>query len=265
MIVDMNAASATEVVDEFREKLPGLVHLHIAKALPRPAATNFGIEHATSDKITIFDDDNLYDTDQVNILVRGLEETSADLVYTGVRRTTYNDAGELIDVKTWHEPYDFGQLLKRNYIHGVGTAFRKSVWAKLGGFDERFAVYEDYDCLLRVASTGRIERLPDVAGESRSLTGIIGLQNHATETLNVERCLAGIYWAHRNLFFPPGARLAGYSAQLRYKGIVKGKSRRADIINTAAFSLKLAKNLLGWWYQNLNNERPQCLQLTKRP
>jgi glycosyltransferase involved in cell wall biosynthesis len=255
VIVDMNAAGATEVIDEFREKLPSLVHLHVGKLFKRPTANNFGIQHATSDKITILDDDNLYDPNQVDILVRGLEETGADLVYTGVRRTTYNDAGELIDVKIWHEPFDFGQLLRRNYIHGVGTAFRKSTWARLGGFDERFAVYEDYDCLLRVASTGRIEHMPDVAGESRSFTGIVGLQNHARETVNVERCQAGIYWVHRDLFFPPGARLAGYSAQLRSKGVVKDKSRRADIINAAVFSLRLAKNLLGWWYHNLNNEK----------
>jgi hypothetical protein len=132
----------------------------------------------------------------------------------------------------------------------VGTAFRKDAWERIGGFDERFAVYEDYDILLRITISGRIERLPEITGESRSFTGIIGLQNHATETETVNRCLAGLYWKHRNLFFPRGQRLKGYANQLRAKGIIKGTSRRNDVAGTAVFSARMIKNLVSWWRHN---------------
>src|SRR5712692_6999175 len=122
VVVDMNTRAATDVIEQFRHTLPRAVHLHVGKLLNRPAATNLGIRRATSDKITVLDDDNLYHPRQVEILVDGLEQTGADLVYTGVRRTTYNSTGELIDVTVWHEPFDFAQLLSRNYIHGVGAA-----------------------------------------------------------------------------------------------------------------------------------------------
>jgi glycosyltransferase involved in cell wall biosynthesis len=250
VVVDMSNGAANEVITRFSERLASVLHIRPEQLLNRPAASNFGIRHATADKITILDDDNLFDSNQVEILVRGLEETNADLVYTGVRRTTYNEAGELVDTTIWHEPYDFAKLLTRNYVHGVGTAFRKDAWERIGGFDERFAVYEDYDTLLRIAVTGRIERLPEITGESRSFTGIIGLQNHATETQTVNRCLAGLYWKHRNLFFPRGQRLRGYANQLRAKGIIKGASRRNDIVGTTVFSARIIKNLVSWWHHN---------------
>jgi glycosyltransferase involved in cell wall biosynthesis len=250
VVVDMSNGAANEVITQFSERLPSVLHTQPEQLLNRPAASNFGIRCATANRITILDDDNLFDPNQVEILVRGLEETGADLVYTGVRRTTYNDAGELVDLKIWHEPYDFAKLLTRNYIHGVGTAFRKDAWERIGGFDERFAVYEDYDILLRIATTGRIERLPEITGESRSFTGIIGLQNHATETETVNRCLAGLYWKHRDLFFPRGQRLKGYATQLHAKGIIKGTSRRNDMVGTTVFSTRMIKNLVSWWHHN---------------
>lgn len=250
VVVDMSGGAANQVITQFSERLPSVLHIRPEQLLNRPAASNFGIRHATAERITILDDDNLFDPNQVAILVRGLEATNADVVYTGVRRTTYNQASELVDTKIWHEPYDFAKLLTRNYIHGVGTAFRKDAWERIGGFDERFAVYEDYDILLRIAKSGRIERLPEVTGESRSFTGIIGLQNHATETETVNRCLAGLYWKHRNLFFPRGQRLKGYANQLRAKGIIKGTSRRNDVAGTAVFSARMIKNLVSWWRHN---------------
>jgi glycosyltransferase involved in cell wall biosynthesis len=250
VIVDMSNGAAHEVIAQFSERLSLVLHPQPEQLLNRPAASNFGIRYATADKITILDDDNLFDPNQVEILVRGLEETSADLVYTGVRRTTYNEAGDLVDTKIWHEPYDFAKLLTHNYIHGVGTAFRKDAWERIGGFDERFAVYEDYDILLRIALNGCIERLPEITGESRSFTGIIGLQNHATETETVNRCLAGLYWKHRNLFFPRGQRLSGYANQLQAKGIIKGASRGNDIVGTTVFSARMLRNLVSWWRHN---------------
>ena len=250
VVVDMSSGVANEVITQFSERLPSVLHTRPEELLNRPAASNFGIRHATADRITILDDDNLFDPDQVAILVRGLEQTGADVVYTGVRRTTYDEARDLVDTKIWHEPYDFAKLLKRNYIHGVGTAFRKDAWERIGGFDERFAVYEDYDILLRIAATGHIERLPEITGESRSFTGIIGLQNHATETETVNRCLAGLYWKHRDLFFPRGQRVKAYAIQLRAKGVIKGTSRRHDLVGTTVFSARMIKNLVSWWRHN---------------
>ena len=250
VVVDMSNGAANEVVTQFSSKLPSLLHTQPEQLLNRPAASNFGIRHANADRITILDDDNLFEPNQVAILVRGLEETKADVVYAGVRRTTYNEAGELVDTKIWHEPYDFAKLLDRNFIHGVGTAIRKDAWERVAGFDERFAVYEDYDLLLRIAATGRIELLREVTGESRSFTGVIGLQNHATETETVNRCLAGIYWKHRHLFFPRGRRLEGCANQLRAKGIIKGTSRRNDFVGAVVFSARMTRNLVSWWRHN---------------
>src|SRR5262245_55847155 len=84
VVVDMNRSRASSVLDAFRQTLPGLVHLQVGKLLNGPSATNLGIRNASSDKIAILDDDNLYDRSHIESLVEGLEGTGADLVYTGV-------------------------------------------------------------------------------------------------------------------------------------------------------------------------------------
>src|SRR5205807_2474126 len=154
------------LLEEFGGRLPRVRHLHVGGPLPGPEATNRGIQTAAADKIAILDDDNLYDPTHLEVLSEGLERTGADLVYTGVRRATYTRSGRLVDVEVWHRQYDFTQLLFGNYVHTVGTAFWKRTWERLGGFDPRFPVYDDYEFLLRVGATGHIARLPEVTAES---------------------------------------------------------------------------------------------------
>ena len=201
LVVDMNQSSATEVLHPFHETLSQLIHLRVGKLLNGPSATNLGIRNASSDKIAVLDDDNLYDRTHVGVLIDGLERTGADLVYTGVRRTTYTPEGKLVDLKECCDPFDFHRLLKSNYIHTVGTAFCKATWARLGGFDPRFPIWDDWEFLLRVGATGRIEFLPSVTAESRSFTGQPGVQNHVfRERRHVGRVMAGIHWLHRDLY-----------------------------------------------------------------
>src|SRR5437660_7531382 len=178
VVVDMNQSSATEVLKSFYQTLPRLIHLHVGKLLNGPSATNFGIRNANADKIAVLDDDNVFDPTHIEVLVDGLQRTGADLVYTGVRRTTYTPEGALLDLKEYCDPFDFNRLCRGNYIHTVGTAFWRATWERLGGFDPRFPVLDDYEFLLRVGSTGRIEFLSSITAESRSFTGKPGIQNH---------------------------------------------------------------------------------------
>src|SRR5438270_6487491 len=148
VVVDMNEGGVAPLLERFRGRLPRVRHLPVGRPLAAPEATNRGIRHAAAEKIAILDDDNLYDPTHLEVLSDGLERTGADLVYTGVRRATYTRSGQPVDVAVWHRPYDFTQLLFGNYIHTAGTAFWKRTWERLGGFDPRFPVGEDYEFLL---------------------------------------------------------------------------------------------------------------------
>jgi glycosyltransferase involved in cell wall biosynthesis len=249
VIVDMSwKGDAASVLEHFRKRLPQVKHLPAGKPLSRGEALNQGIRAASADKIAILDDDNLYDPTHLEVLVEGLERTGADLVYTGARRTTHTRDGHLIEVVRWHHPYDFTQLLFRNYILTVGTAFWKRLWEGLGGYDPRFPVYEDYEFLLRAGAAGRIESLPAVTAESRSFTGQPGRANHSFETRHTRRCRAGIYWVHRNLFFSPKRRAAyaAYSAHVKAKMKRASGSRGGVLIRWLLLCGEMGLGLLDW-------------------
>lgn len=249
VVVDMSReGDASAVLGRFRERLPRVVHIPAGRPLSRGEALNRGIRAASADKIAILDDDNLYDPTHLEVLVGGLERTGADLVYTGARRTTHTRDGRLIEVVSWHHAYDFTRLLFRNYILTVGTAFWKRTWERLGGYDPRFPVYEDYEFLLRVGATGRIESLPAVTAESRSFTGQPGRANHSFETRHTRRCRAGIYWVHRNLFFSPRRRAAyaAYSSHLKAKVEEARGSRGRVLTRWLLLCAEMGVGLLDW-------------------
>ncbi|MGA3020854.1 MAG: glycosyltransferase [Candidatus Micrarchaeales archaeon] len=52
-------------------------------------------------------------------------------------------------------------LIGKPSIIGSNFAIRKNIFEKIGGFDEKFMTYEDYDLSLRIRKTGRIEYLND--------------------------------------------------------------------------------------------------------
>jgi glycosyltransferase involved in cell wall biosynthesis len=250
VVVDMSRQGhASSVLKHFGGRLPYVRHLPVGRPSSRGEALNQGISAASADKIAILDDDNLYDPTHLEVLVDGLERTGADLVYTGARRTTYTRDGNLIEVVRWHHPYDFTRLLFRNYILTVGTAFRKQMWERLGGYDARFPVYEDYEFLLRAGAAGRIESLPAVTAESRSFTGRPGRANHSFETRHTRRCRAGIYWVHRNLFFSPKRRAAyaAYSAHMKGKLNNPGGSRGGVLIRWLLLCGEMGVGLLDWY------------------
>lgn len=249
IVVDMNKGSVAPILESFRKRLPQVRHLPVGRPIVGPEATNRGIRHAAADKIAILDDDNLYDPTHLEVLSEGLERTRADLVYTGVRRTTYTRSGDLVDVTVWHRPYDFTQLLVGNYIHTAGTAFWKRTWERLGGFDPRFPIYDDYEFLLRVGAAGRIERLAAVTAESRCFTGKPGVQNHALYARRqIRRCQAGIYWLHRDLFLSPERRRAAEAASSKSKAATARHSRGRALLRRLIFRGEMAANLLGWWW-----------------
>src|SRR6478736_1699534 len=172
----MSEGSMTSIVEEMRAPLPIVRHLRLKPARSRPAALNHGIESASGRLITILDDDNLWEPDHLGNIVGNFN--GADLVYTGVRIQTLTPEGELIQERTHYLPFDFGRLLKSNFIFTVATAFRRALWDEVGRYDEWFPVYEDWEFLIRATH----------------------LREHsANEPDECARCRTALQWKHRHL------------------------------------------------------------------
>ncbi len=234
IVVDMSSGKAEPMIARAASGISRLRRLAIRRRLTRPAALNLGIRAATAPAIAILDDDNVYDREHLDVLLAGLASTRADYVYTGVRHVTFAPDGRALATRAVAIPFRFDQLLFSNFIYATGSAYRRAIWERVGGYDERFAVFEDWDFLIRVGRAGSIVHLPVVSGESRKYTGADGVAGFQREIDAVRRCHAGIHWKHRRLYD------RGLRREL--KAVFAGHCRRRVPARTGL----LAATLLGW-------------------
>lgn len=237
IVVDMSGGGHAAALAHFATVLPSLRIVALPPSA-RPAALNAGIAAAAAPVIGILDHDNLYDPEQVDLFLNGLASTNADYVYTGVDEATYTRDGRWMASRRTGRPFSFDDLVGGNYIHATGSAFLRSLWERVGGYDPRFDVLEDWDFLLRAAGVGTISYLGCVAGESRKFTGIEGRSMFELETASVRRCKAGIYWKHRRLYLRQFIRRMSGPNPLR-------RARRA---------LTHLRGLGAWLVHNLRND-----------
>jgi hypothetical protein len=200
VIIDMSGGAAGPVIDLWKTSVPNLTHLPLPGRVGRSDALNLGVTRSTAPAFAILDDDNVYTPAHVDTLVNGLAATSADLVYTGILRQTLTPDGRVVHEESKHTPFDRDHLLFGNFIYATGTACRRDIWQRVGGYDARFAVYEDWEFLIRVAGAGRIAALPVISGISRSFTGDPARPSHHDEAEDCARCAAGLFWTHRDKY-----------------------------------------------------------------
>ncbi len=236
VVVDMGPRPIQHVLEASRDRIPALRHLRIGRRLDRPIALNYGIERAGGEAIAVLDDDNRYEPSHLGTLEEGLTSTGADLVYAGVRRETRTPAGDLAHVDVFHQTrFDYARLLAENFIYTSSMAFRKTIWQRVGGYDGRFPVYEDWDFLIRVGRIGRIQAVGGYTAVSRSFTGQPGLPEHHREK-DCQRCWVGLMWRHRRL----RRRL------LRDRGeLLEAEGRHLPRYGVRRKDLRL---LIDWWW-----------------
>jgi glycosyltransferase involved in cell wall biosynthesis len=199
VVVDMSGGACDPVLAQIAPRLPSLRVVTLPRS-PRPKALNAGIAAASAPAIGILDDDNLYDPEQIELLLAGLASTGASYVYAGVRDTTYDADGRRIAARETVRPFTLDALLSGNFIYATGSAFRKGLWEDAGGYDERLEVLEDWDLLIRARQCRSIESLGLVACESRMFSGIAGASTFHRELARVCLCYLTIHWKHRRLY-----------------------------------------------------------------
>ncbi len=198
VVVDMSGGAAATVL---KDQPLRLVHLEIGgRPLNRAVALNRGIQRAAGGAIAVLDDDNCWEPAQAATLVAQLAASPADLVYTGVQRRTYTAAGEFLHEERIQTEFDFARMLWRNFIYTSACAFRKEAWARVGGFDPRFHVYEDWEFFIRLSRAGKVASGEEFGAISRKFTGVPGRSAHDAEIFTRAACLAALYWKHRALY-----------------------------------------------------------------
>src|SRR5262249_12064221 len=164
-----------------------------------PAALTTGVAAADGSQMALADDDTVWEPPHVGSVLRGVAESRADVAYTGVRRLRLTPEGAILQDDRLLEPFDRSKLLRGNYIYSSATVFRKSTWRDVGGYDERFPVYEDWEFLLRATDGRLVIALPVWSAVTRNFTGHALLPEHfITEPADCRRCMAAVYWKYRS-------------------------------------------------------------------
>ena len=133
------------------------------------AASNIGVGQSRSDFIAIHDDDDTWHPD---FLARSVEFLAGDrgAVYEGVVTNSWHVSEEVgakgLIIRD-KQPYGRFQNVRiidmaaTNLFPPIAFLFRRSIYEKVGGFDEGLPVLGDWDFNLRVLAVGNIAVIPD--------------------------------------------------------------------------------------------------------
>lgn len=154
----------------FEERYRGrLKVIHHPRSLGRWTAANTGVQSSLSKYICILDDDDSWDTAFLERMIGALEaetwpETKGIFCHTVIVKevidgNTITEIGRQ-DFNQWLPALTFFELMAWNRFVPVGFLFERSVFDKIGYFDENLPVIGDWDFHIRFLAEYEIAILP---------------------------------------------------------------------------------------------------------
>jgi glycosyltransferase involved in cell wall biosynthesis len=154
IIVNDGGVAIDDIVNNFSELLIHLINN--ATNQGRARAGNQGVQASQSDVIAFLDDDDRFLPDHLQRLEKAMLAFDAKVAYSGCRLLKRDTLGDKVilqekAVGQFNEPYDPERLRYENYIPLINLLIHKGLWLDVGGFDESFDMFEDWDVLLRLS------------------------------------------------------------------------------------------------------------------
>jgi len=154
VVDDGSAEDIRGLVGEFTDPRLRFVRKEPNQGLP--AALNTGFELASGAYLTWTSDDNYYQPDAIERLLRFLQRHPAfGFVYSSVYIVDDRQPGRPIKTRRALPPAD----LKRQNSVGACFLYRREVYESVGLYNSDAVLVEDYDYWVRVASRFRMQRL----------------------------------------------------------------------------------------------------------
>lgn len=116
---------------------------------------NYGIKQAKGEYIAFLDDDNAWRPDHLQVLLKAIERNpKIDVVY-GDRWVTDLD-GKMKPRLGMMSDFSIQLLLQRNFIDTSDVLIKRQALLDVGGFDERYKKYVDWNLWIRMAKAGKL-------------------------------------------------------------------------------------------------------------
>jgi LmbE family N-acetylglucosaminyl deacetylase/glycosyltransferase involved in cell wall biosynthesis len=155
---------------------PAVTLIDLSPAVGRSEAMNRAVAAAKTKLIAFLDDDDLYDVDHLETLLRVASRERHVAFYSDAVHTFWsrNEAGEweLRDrMELFGFDFDRDLLLLDNYIPLNTVLTRRDEFLAAGGFSPDLDLFEDWDFLLRLSRRGEFLHIPRLTCEVRHYGG----------------------------------------------------------------------------------------------
>lgn len=209
------------------------------------AARNTGMEASEGEFIVFLDDDDEWLEEKIKKQVERFQETSerVGVVYTGIKQM--NEDGSVNAVTTPAHSGDVTRQLLFDDFIGTGSMYmiRSDAYESVGGFDERFPAWVDWDYSLRLSLEYEFAAVTEplvnryVGGHEQSSDDYEVRKETASHLfLQKHRSVAADYgtWMERKLV----ANIDFYLAQSAFANGLYGTARRHIIKAISQYPLK---------------------------
>ncbi|MBQ7799769.1 MAG: glycosyltransferase family 2 protein [Oscillospiraceae bacterium] len=148
-----------EIIHKYRNKYPALINLYDNKHKTVPYAMNIGISQSNGKYIVRLDAHSEYSTDYISKCVYYLDTTDADNVGGVAETKSKGEMGQAIALML-SSKFGVGNSQFRTngssgYVDTVPFgAFRREVFSKYGGYDERLTRNQDNEMNFRIRKNG---------------------------------------------------------------------------------------------------------------
>lgn len=153
---------------------PGAAPLEIAivrsGARGAAAARNLASRDARGDVLAFLDDDDRWSSDHLAGLAAAFADPGLGVAYRDfavLREREERGERRELERRVIAREWDAALMRTDNFIAPSALAVRRSLFERLGGFDEGFRFSEDWDFLLRAAAQSMPKRVPGVTAEVR--------------------------------------------------------------------------------------------------
>lgn len=171
--LEVRIANDGELAVEGAIEAAGLLEVSVipAGALGPAATRNRAAASARADVLAFLDDDDLWLPGHLEGLFRAFEDPAVGVAYRdcAVVREGIAEDGSRIEIERREIAREWDPALMRenDYVPPSALAIRRSLFERLGGFDESFSRSEDWDLLLRAARLTTPRRVPGATVEVR--------------------------------------------------------------------------------------------------